>query len=76
VSHDSEHEHAGVADEARRRAREAEARARTEAERMAAMTETGDMKKEMLRQTGVKRRGLPESRPSVRGDYRQVKLGS
>jgi hypothetical protein len=58
VTDDSEHEHARAADEARRRAREAEARARAEAERIAAVTETGEMKQEELRQTGVMYGGL------------------
>ena len=58
MSDDSEHEHARVADEARRRAREAEARARAEAERIAAVTETGEMKEEVLRQIGVMYGGL------------------
>ena len=58
MSDDSEHEHARVADEARRRAGEAEARARVEAERIVAGTETGEMKEEMLRQIGVMYGGL------------------
>jgi hypothetical protein len=58
VSGDSEHEHARVADEARRRAGEAEARARVEAERIVAGTKTGEMKEEMLRQIGVMYGGL------------------
>ena len=58
MSHDSEHEHARVADEARRRAQEAEARARAEAERIAAVTETSEMKDEVLRQVGVMYGGL------------------
>jgi len=58
VSEDSEQEHAGVADEARRRAQEAEARARAEAGRIAAGTETGEMKQEEFRQTGVIYGGL------------------
>lgn len=58
MSDDSKHEHARVADEARRRAREAEARARAEAERAAAVTETGEMKEEVLRQVGVMYGGL------------------
>jgi cation transport ATPase len=40
-------------DEARQRAREAEARARAEAERIAAGTQTGELKGEELRQSGV-----------------------
>ncbi|HEX9353909.1 MAG TPA: hypothetical protein VF933_08840 [Streptosporangiaceae bacterium] len=58
MSDDSEHEHARVADEARRRAGEAEARARVEAERIVAGTETGEMKEEMFRQIGVMYGGL------------------
>jgi hypothetical protein len=58
VSDDSEHEHARVADEGGRRAREAEARARAEAERIVTVTETGEMKGEMLRQIGVMYGGL------------------
>ena len=58
MSYDSEHEHARVADEARRTAGEAEARARAEAERIAAATETGEMKEEVLRQIGVMYGGL------------------
>ena len=58
MSDESEHEHARVADEARRRAREAEARARAEAERIAAVTETGEMREEVLRQIGVMYGGL------------------
>jgi hypothetical protein len=58
VSDDSEHEHARAADEARQRAREAEARARAEAERIAAVTETGEMREEVLRQIGVMYGGL------------------
>ena len=58
MSDDSEHEHARVADEARRTAGEAEARARAEAERIAAGTETGEMKDEVLRQIGVMYAGL------------------
>ena len=54
MNDDSEQGHARVADEARRRAREAEA----EAERIAAMTETGEMKEEVLRQVGVMYGGL------------------
>jgi hypothetical protein len=57
VTDDSEHEDARVADEARRRAREAEARAREEAERIAAGVQAGEMKEE-LRQTGVIYGGL------------------
>ncbi len=52
---DSEHEHLRAADE---RVREADARARAEAERIAAMTETGEMKEEVLRQIGVMYGGL------------------
>jgi hypothetical protein len=58
VSDNSEHEHARAADEARQKAREAEARARAEAERIAAVTETGEMKEEVLRQIGVMYGGL------------------
>jgi len=58
VSDDSEREHARVADEARQRAAEAEAGARAEAERIAAATETGEMKEEVLRQIGVMYGGL------------------
>ena len=58
MSDDSEHEHARLADEAGRRAGEAEVRARAEAERIAAVTETGEMKEEMLRQIGVMYAGL------------------
>ena len=58
MSEDSEHEHARAADEATQRAREAEARARAEAERIAAVTETGEMKEEVLRQIGVMYGGL------------------
>ena len=58
MSHDSEHEHARLADEASRRAREAEARARAEAERIAAVTETSEMKEEVFRQVGVMYGGL------------------
>jgi hypothetical protein len=58
VSDDSEQEHARVADQARRRAREAEARARAEAGRIAAGTETGEMKEEEFRQIGVMYGGL------------------
>ncbi len=58
MSDDSEQEHARVDDEARRSAREAEARARAEAERIAAVTETGEMKEEVLRQIGVMYGGL------------------
>ncbi len=58
MSDDSEHEDARVADEARRMAREAEVRARAEADRIAAVTETGEMKEEMLRQSGVMYGGL------------------
>ena len=58
MSDDSEHEHARAADEARQRAREAEARARAEAERIAAVTETGEMREEVLRQIGVMYGGL------------------
>ena len=58
MSDDSEHEDARVADEARRRAREAEARAGAEAERIAAATETGEVKEEVLRQIGVMYAGL------------------
>ena len=58
MSDHSEHEHVRAADEARQRAREAEARARAEAERIAAMTETGEMKEEVLRQIGVMYGGL------------------
>lgn len=55
MSHDSEHEHARVADEARQRAGEADARARAEAERIAAGARTGG---EDLRQSGVIYGGL------------------
>ena len=58
MSHDSEHEHARLADEASRRAQEAEARARAEAERIAAVTETSEMKEEVFRQVGVMYGGL------------------
>ena len=58
MSDDSEHEHARAADEARQRAQEAEARARAEAERTVAVTETGEMTEEVLRQTGVIYGGL------------------
>jgi hypothetical protein len=58
VSDDSEHEEPRVADEARGRAREAEARATAEAERIVAVTETGAMKQEVLRQIGVMYGGL------------------
>ena len=58
MSDDSEHEHARVADEARQRAQEAEARARAEAERTVAVTETGEITEEVLRQTGVIYGGL------------------
>ena len=58
MSDDFEHEHARAADEARQRAREAEARARAEAERITALTETGEMKEEVLRQIGVMYGGL------------------
>ena len=58
MSDDSEHEDARVADEARRMAREAEVRARAEVDRIAAVTETGEMKEEMLRQSGVMYGGL------------------
>ena len=55
---DSEHEHARVADEARRRAREAEAHTRAEVDRIAAEAQTGEMRGEELRQTGVIYGGL------------------
>ena len=58
MSDDSEHEHARAADEARQRAQEAEARARAEAERTVAVTETGEITEEVLRQTGVIYGGL------------------
>ena len=58
MSDDSQHEHARAADEARQRAQEAEARARAEAERTVAVTETGEMTEEVLRQTGVIYGGL------------------
>ena len=58
MSDDSEHEHARAAYEARQRAQEAEARARAEAERTVAVTETGEMTEEVLRQTGVIYGGL------------------
>jgi len=58
VSDDSGHEHARVADEARQRARESEVRARAEAERTAALTQTGEMTGEGLRQRGVIYGGL------------------
>ena len=58
MSDDSEHEHARAADEARQRAQEAEARARAEAERTVAVSETGEMTEEVLRQTGVIYGGL------------------
>ena len=58
MSDDSEREHARGADEAGQKAREAEARARAEAERIEVLTETGDMKEEVLRQIGVMYGGL------------------
>ena len=58
MSDDSEHEDDRAADEARQSAREAEARARAEAERIAAVVETGEMKEEVLRQIGVMYGGL------------------
>jgi hypothetical protein len=58
VSDDSEHQDARAADEATQRAREAESRAIADAKRIAGMTETGEMKEEMLRQTGVMYGGL------------------
>ncbi len=58
MSDNFEHEHARAADEARQRAREAEARATAEAERITALTETGEMKEEVLRQIGVMYGGL------------------
>jgi hypothetical protein len=58
VCDDSEQEHARVADEARRSAREAEAHARAEVERIAAEAQTGEMREEELRQTGVIYGGL------------------
>ena len=54
----SEHEDTRVTDEPSRQAREAETSARAEAERIAAMTETGEMKEELLRQIGVMYGGL------------------
>jgi hypothetical protein len=58
VSENSEHEQARAAEEARRRAREAEARAGAEVERIAAGVQTGKTKDEELRQTGVVYGGL------------------
>ena len=58
MSDDSEQKHARIPGEAKRRAREAEARASADAERIAALPETGDMKEEMLRQIGVMYGGL------------------
>ena len=52
MSDDSEHEHARIDDDARRRAQEAEAWAKVETE------ETGEMKEEVLRQVGVMYGGL------------------
>jgi hypothetical protein len=58
MSNDSEHEHARVADEARRMARETEEQARADAERIEAEAQTGEMKEEVVRQLGVIYGGL------------------